>query len=214
MIITEEDVSRENGVTRITNMAWRAHRVSLADAEVTKTDVLFDGPKRFVRETLVMPDGEKIEWYFVDTPASVLVVPVAADGQLVMVRQYRRNLRRYTLEFPAGEIAAGESPEDAALRELAEETGYVLTGEGRLRALGSFYSLPSETTKYTHVFVAEPVVSGGRARRDSEIERLFNMSVQITPASAAVEEIGQSVAGTETITALLLARKAAQRDEP
>lgn len=207
MIITEGDVSRENGVMRVTNAAWRDHRVSLADAEVARTEVLFDGPKRFVRETLVMPDGETVDWYFVDTPPSVLVVPVLADGQLVMVRQYRRNLRRYTLEFPAGEIAAGESPEDAARRELAEETGYVLAADGHLRALGSFYSLPSETTKYTHVFAAEPVVSGGAARRDAEIERLFNMSVQITAPGAAVEEIGQSVTGTETITALLLSRR-------
>jgi ADP-ribose pyrophosphatase len=183
----------------------------MQDAEVADTQILLDGPKRFVHETLVMPGGEKLDWYYVDTPASVMVVPVLPDGQLVMVNQYRHNLKRYTIEFPAGEVAEGETLEVAARRELAEETGFVLAEGGRLRALGAFYSLPSETTKHTHVYIAEPVVSAGPASRDTEIERFFNMSVQITPPGLAVKEIGKSVAGTETITALLLTRDALAR---
>lgn len=181
-------------------------RTSLQDAEVADTEILLDGPKRFVRETLVMPGGEKLDWYYVDTPASVMVVPVLPGGQFVMVNQYRHNLKRYTLEFPAGEVAAGETAHEAARRELAEETGFELAEGGQWRSLGAFYSLPSETNKYTHVFAAEPVVKAGPASRDTEIERLFNMSVQITPPGLAMAEIGQSVAGTETIAALMLAQ--------
>lgn len=180
--------------------------MSMQDAEVADTEILLDGPKRFVRQTLVMPDGEKLEWYYQDTRASVMVVPVLPGGQFVMVMQYRWNLRRYTLEFPAGEVGEGETLELATKRELAEETGCALADGGTLKPLGSFYSLPSETNKITHVFLAQPVVMAGPALKDAEIERYFNLTVQITPPGLAAAEVGKSVAGSETITALMLAR--------
>lgn len=190
-------------VTR--DQGWRT---SMQDAEVADTEILLDGPKRFVRETLVMPGGEKLDWYYQDTPASVMVVPVLSDGQFVMIHQYRYNLRKYTLEFPAGEVAEGETPEAAARRELAEETGFELAEGGQWYPLGRFYSLPSETNKYTHVYAAEPVIAAGPATRDTEIERLFNMSVMIMPPGLIARSIGDSVAGAETLTALMLARDA------
>jgi ADP-ribose pyrophosphatase len=182
-------------------------RIDMGDAQVKSTDVLLDGPKRFVCETLVMPDGKQVEWAYVDTPASVLIVPVLPDGKMLMVYQYRYNLRRYVLEFPAGTVADGETPEIAALRELEEETGYALADGAELRPLGRFYSLPSETNKYTHAFVAQPVTSSRRAKHDAEIEQYFNMSVVAMEPRAIQAAIGDSVAGTETITALMLARQ-------
>src|SRR5690348_4104456 len=131
---------------------------TMADARLVETEVLVPAPKRFVREALVMPDGYELDWYYVDTPASVLTVPVTADGDLVMVRQYRHNLKRHTLEFPAGTVSGGEDISAAVLRELAEETGCTLAAGAQLQPLGAFYSLPSETNHYTHMFVAEPVV--------------------------------------------------------
>ena len=184
---------------------WRTH---MGDAELKSTEVLLDKPKRFLRETLVMPDGEQLEWAYVDTPPSVLVVPVLPDGKLVMVYQYRYNLHRYTLEFPAGTVADDETPEEAARRELREETGFELTEGSELRSLGTFYSLPSETNKNTHMYLAGQVSPDGAAVHDSDIERFFNMSVHFRPLSLAIAEIGKSVAGTETITALLLAERA------
>ena len=192
-------------MTAIKDYGWRT---SMQDAEVTDTELLLDEPKRFVHQRLLMPDDVKLDWYYVDTPPSVMVVPVLANGQLVLVSQYRHNLGKYTLEFPAGEIAEGELPGMAARRELAEETGFALAGDAELRSLGSFYSLPSETNKLTHVFLASPVAKAGPAAKDTEIERYFNMSVVIMPPGLVLESVGDTVAGTETITALMLAREA------
>ena len=61
------------------------------------------------------------ECYCTDTPPSVMIVPVTADGNLVLVRRY---LKARVLEFPAGTVSNGEQAEAAALRELEEETGY------------------------------------------------------------------------------------------
>jgi hypothetical protein len=75
---------------------------TMKDARLIETEILLPKPKRFVRETLAMPDGYECDWYYVDTPPSVMVVPLTADGQLVFVRQYRHNLKSYQMEFPPG----------------------------------------------------------------------------------------------------------------
>ena len=169
----------------------------MQDARLTEMEVFVAAPKRFVREHLVMPDGYELDWYFVDTPPSFLVVPVTGSGSLVMVRQYRHNLKRHVLEFPAGNATQDEDLELAAARE---------------RPLGAFYSLPSETNKYTHVFLASPVTADGPASGDTEIEKYFDMSVTTLPLSTALDAVGDAIAGTETITALMLARAALRGD--
>jgi 8-oxo-dGTP pyrophosphatase MutT (NUDIX family) len=65
------------------------------------------------------------------------------------------------LEFPAGAVSDGEQAEAAALRELEEET--VHPHPNGAAPDGAYYFLPSETNKYTHVFLASPVVPAGDA---------------------------------------------------
>nr|BFE63099.1 NUDIX hydrolase [Dactylosporangium thailandense] len=179
----------------------------MKDATLLSTDVLVDKPKRFVRELLRMPDGQEIDWYFVDTTPSVMTVPVTADRHVVLVKQYRHNLKRDTLELPAGIVSAEEPTADAALRELVEETGYTLTDEGQLHALGDYYSLPSETNKYVHFYLAAPVRLSGPAQGDTEIEKYFDMSVVTMPFGEAMAQIGKTIHGLETVGALLLAQQ-------
>jgi ADP-ribose pyrophosphatase len=178
----------------------------MQDARVTETEVITEAPKRFVRERVEMPDGYQTDWYFVDTPPSVLVVPITAAGDLVMVRQYRHNLRRHVLEFPAGVVEDGEGLEDAALRELLEETGYRRAAGCRLLALGAFYSLPSETNKYTHAFLADAVEQAGAAMGDAVIERYFDMSVTEISLTDALASVGGDICGMEAVAVLSLAR--------
>jgi ADP-ribose pyrophosphatase len=185
--------------------------VSIEDATIIETEVLLPSPKRFLRERLAMPDGEQLDWYYIDTPLSVMVVPATNDGSVVLVRQYRHNLRRHTLEFPAGTAHKEEDPELAAVRELEEETGYVLAPGAEMRPLGAYSSLPSETNRYTHIFLANHVVPDGPARGDTEIEKYFDMSITKMPIKDAMEAIGNAICGTETITALMLARDAFAR---
>jgi ADP-ribose pyrophosphatase len=178
----------------------------MRDAQLVASEILLPKPKRFVRETLRMPDGHQIDWYYVDTPPSVMIVPVTAEGTVILVRQYRHNLQSYALELPAGLISEGEAPEKAALRELEEETGFALAARAELHPLGAWYSLPSETNKYTHVFLAQPVVRGGAPVLDTEIEKYFDMSVVELPLAAALDSIGNTITGMETAGALMLAR--------
>ena len=72
-----------------------------------------------------------------------------------------------------------------------------------MRPLGAYYSLPSETNKYTHVFLATAVVQTGPARGDTEIEKYFDMSVVLVPAAEALRGIGTIITSMETIGALM-----------
>jgi ADP-ribose pyrophosphatase len=178
----------------------------MKDARLIATEVILPRPKRFVREALEMPDGKVIDWYYIDTPASVMVLPVTADGSLVLVRQYRHNLKCHTLEFPAGALSSGEEAEDAAAREMEEETGFTLGHGAEMQFLGRYYSLPSETNRFTYFFLARPVIPAGTASGDAEIEKYFDMSITELPASKAYELIGSEISGIETIGALMMAR--------
>lgn len=176
---------------------------SMQHATITETEVIVPGPKRFLREHLVMPDGYECDWWYIDTPPSVMVVPVTADGDLVMVRQYRHNLKRHVLELPAGIVNKDEELEAAALRELTEETGYVSAG-GQLHRIAALHSLPSETTKWTHVYLARDVRKAAEPAWDTEIERYFDMSVLLVPLDKAMGMLGSEITSADTISALAL----------
>lgn len=83
-------------------------------------------------------------------PDWVCVVPVTKDGMFVLVRQYRVGIDAPTLEVPGGIIDAGQTPADAALRELREETGY---GAGRLSRLGATRPNPALQDNWHHMFL-------------------------------------------------------------
>lgn len=79
---------------------------------------------KYYKDTVGLPDGRIAVWDFVGHNGAAACVGVLEDGRLLMVRQYRNALDRYTLEIPAGGLEPGEPTIEAAARELEEETGH------------------------------------------------------------------------------------------
>ena len=80
----------------------------------------------FYQDTMEIDGDHTVVWDFIKHKGAAAVVPVTEDGKILMVRQYRNALERYTLEIPAGGLnGANEPTREAAARELEEETGYV-----------------------------------------------------------------------------------------
>lgn len=81
------------------------------------------------------PDGREHEVAIVRHPPSVVLLPVADDGRVILIRQYRASIARHMWEVPAGSVDQGESPDDAARRECEEEIGLVPARVERIRGL-------------------------------------------------------------------------------
>ena len=94
--------------------------------KLLKTEYLVDAPwLKVAKETCELPNGKVIDdFYTLWQPDWVLILARTAQGKWVMTEQYRHGTGRIALEFPAGIIDKGETPEQAALRELQEECGY------------------------------------------------------------------------------------------
>jgi ADP-ribose pyrophosphatase len=76
------------------------------------------------RDQVRLPDGAVASREYIRHPGAVMIVPLLADGRVVVERQWRYPLGRVMLEFPAGKLERGEAPLHCAVRELIEETGY------------------------------------------------------------------------------------------
>jgi 8-oxo-dGTP pyrophosphatase MutT (NUDIX family) len=88
----------------------------------------------------------------IDAMDWVIVIPVinTPNGiQFVMVWQWRHGSKSLSLEFPGGVLEPEESPEDAAIRELHEETGYK---PGKIEKIGEFYPNPAIMSNKVHFF--------------------------------------------------------------
>ncbi|HHX10453.1 MAG TPA: NUDIX hydrolase [Firmicutes bacterium] len=94
------------------------------ETPVSKQTV-FSGRILSVRvDTVLTGEGKQTTREIIERPDTVSVVAIDENHNILLVRQYRYATGKYTVEIPAGVIDPGETPEQAARRELREETGY------------------------------------------------------------------------------------------
>ena len=110
----------------------------------------------YYQDTIKLPDGREEKWDFIDHKGAAAVVPVKEDGKILMVRQYRNALDRYTLEIPAGaRDSVEEDTKVCAARELEEETGY---HSDNLEFLISLRTTVAFCDEFIDVYVARDLV--------------------------------------------------------
>ena len=104
----------------------------------------YKGWRHIIKKQFKMPNGESTVFDVVDNSNYVTVAAFTSEGEAILVRQFRPGPEKELISFPEGYIDKGESPEDAARRELLEETGYEA---GRIRHLKTFRSAYSTETR-------------------------------------------------------------------
>ncbi len=106
-------------------------------------------------DRVILPSGKEILFTKVELKDFVSVLPIVEDNiAMIEILRYPRNC--LSLEIPSGHIENGESPREAAFRELEEETGYTA---GQLECIGSFNPL-SRSTQQAHLFIAKDLKKG------------------------------------------------------
>lgn len=135
------------------------------------------------RDKVQLPDGRIIEEYYVlEYPDWVNVIAITKDGEFVMERQYRHALGVNSIELPCGVMEEGETPIEAAQRELLEETGYA---GGEWSKLMTIAPNPGSMNNQTHCFLAVGV------------EKIANQSLDAT------EDLTVHLMSREDVKALL-----------
>jgi ADP-ribose pyrophosphatase len=132
---------------------WRTH----------STDIPFANPHVEVHRVTVQSPTRPtpFPWTVCHRKGAVVIVPMTATGDFVLVREERVPIRATIWAFPAGQIDDSEEPDAiraTALRELREEAGQMLAPRGEIIPLGHFFPSPGFTDEHSHLLLVRPVV--------------------------------------------------------
>jgi len=123
------------------------------------------------------PEGKIIDEYFVvELPTTVCAVALDEEENVLMVKQYRHPVKKTLLEVPGGFIDEGETPEQAMLRELQEETGYEFSF---IKNVGKIAANPGVLDNYTYLFLAK----GGKKTGEQKLDK--NEEIEIEKISVS-----------------------------
>jgi len=137
---------------------------------------LYEGPIFKLRQdTITLPNGKEAVRDIIEHNGATAIIAVADDGRLVLVRQFRYGAGCDMLEIPAGKLDPGEDPEECALRELAEETGY---RAARIRKVMDLCMIPAWSTERVGLYLAEGLVKGETQLDDEEFVEVELYSVK------------------------------------
>ena len=114
------------------------------------------------RDTIRTPTGSTLQLEMVRHPGAAAIVPIlddptGPDPSVLLIEQYRYAANGRIWEIPAGVLEPGERPEDAAHRELREETGATA---GRMEHLTTVFTTPGFTDERIHLFMASDIAAG------------------------------------------------------
>jgi ADP-ribose pyrophosphatase len=126
-----------------------------------------------------LPNGNVCDLELIRHPGAAAVVPVAENGDVILVRQYRYAAGGWLVEVPAGKLDGGEAPEMCATREVEEETGFKT---GRLSSLGWIWTTPGFTDEKIWLFLATELTPSRSALQPDEI-----LAVKRMPFAEAVD---------------------------
>lgn len=131
-------------------------------------------------DTLELPDGKVVEeFHTLELAPYVLILAETAAGDLVMMHQYRQGVGGACLSLPGGMIDDGETPEQAARRELLEETGYAATDWRHVQSFVSMANMHGCTGHLFHATGAVPVAAADSGDlEEAEVLTLDRASVR------------------------------------
>lgn len=155
-------------------------------------------------DTVRLPNGVTVDLETIRHPGAAAVVPVKADGTVVLIRQFRHAAGGFIYEIPAGKLAPGEEPLQCAARELEEEVGYRAS---TFELLSSIFTAPGFADEVIHVYRATGLTKGRQQLDRDEVLDVIEM-----PLSEAITKIEDgTIRDAKTIVGLQAVYIKAQR---
>lgn len=143
-----------------------------------------------------------IEKEIVEHQPSIGLIPVIDGTDILFVTQYRHAVGKNILEIPAGKIEKGETPKQAALREMREEIGY----SGKLSPVMQWYLAPGYDTELMHIFIATNLKKIKKRKADLHDDE--NSAVRRIKFTSAIKKcINGEIQDAKTVAALLVYAK-------
>ncbi|MFC1900816.1 NUDIX hydrolase [Chloroflexota bacterium] len=148
-------------------------------------------------DKIQMADGRESTREVVEHDTAVAIVAIDSEDNALLVKQFRYPLEKELLEIPAGGVDGDESPEEAVVREMQEETGYL---PRKVEKIGGFYSSPGFCTEYLYLFLATDLTSNQLYAEDTESITLVRTPVKDIPGLITSGSIcdAKSIAGLLT----------------
>jgi 8-oxo-dGTP pyrophosphatase MutT (NUDIX family) len=146
-----------------------------------------------------LPSGAIVDEYFVrESRGFCVIFALTAQGDVLLVRQYKHGVAQIVTELPAGMIDGDETPAACAVRELAEETGYTGSAPEFVR---TFHADPTNATAHFHLFVVRDAVF----TRAPELDVTEDIEVGLAPiAEVRAMALDGRIAGASQVAAVLV----------
>ncbi|MCX7708823.1 MAG: NUDIX hydrolase [Clostridia bacterium] len=165
-------------------------RKNIYEGSVIKVDAL----------TVSLPNGNEGKRDLVIHPGASAVIPINENGEMYMVRQYRKPLEKVSLEIPAGKLDPGEDPQVCAGRELKEETG--LDAE-TVQHIVSIHTTPGFCNEVIHMYVATGLTEGESCADEDE----FISAEKIAVPELIKMVLNHEITDAKSIIGILIADK-------
>lgn len=144
--------------------------MNISDQHLNETFVsgeqVYDGHfLKLHRDKVTLPNGETTFREYIKHPGAVVILPLFADGTVLLERQFRYPLGKVVIEFPAGKLDINEDPLECAKRELKEETGYTANS---WQFVSTIHNAVAYSDEHLEIFLAQDLQSGESNLDDGE----------------------------------------------
>lgn len=156
-------------------------------------------------QRIELPGGKRTDFELVRHPGAAAIVPITAEGDILLLHHYRHATGGWLTEIPAGKLAPGEDPMDCARRECAEETGFE---PRQLDPLGWIWTTPGFSNEKIWLFIGRDLEPVASSLEDDEVLRVERVSREQALAMAR----GGELTDAKSVCALL--RLAASEKSP
>lgn len=147
-----------------------------------------------------LPNGRVSRQSLIDHKPTIAAVPIAPDGKIILLRQYRAAVRDYLIEIPAGNVDEGETPEQCVTRELAEETGF---SSRKVVKIYEGYLVPGYGNEYMYFYLASDLYPSELPGDEDEVIEKFSVTLD---EALAMMERGE-IQDSKTALALCLTER-------